>query len=174
MAIEVTVSPCPESVSLAVPVFASHSFTDLSKLPLATVWPSAAKATEVISPLCPLSICFSAPVAVSHNLIVFLNPSTVANVCPSGEKATGWPVSGKVRFGDPVCTSQSFTTLPSPALANVFPSAENATDLTLSSCPVSVCFNEPFKACSAIDFVERAPDSEPDPFFAQLKTLHVK
>src|SRR6266404_2580743 len=169
MATDIMVSPCPESVCFALPVFASQSFIVLSKLPLATVWPSGEKATEVISPPCPLSACCSAPVAASHNLIVFLNPSTVANVCPFEEKITGGPVCARVRFNDPVCTSQSFTRLPSPPLASVFPSAEKATDLTLSSCPVNVCFNEPLNACSAIGFVDKAGS-----FFVQAREMPVR
>src|SRR5258708_3226504 len=162
-ATDITVSLWPEKVCFALPVFASHSFTVLSKLPLARVWPSREKVTEVISAPCPLKVCFSAPVAASHNLIGFLNPSTRANVCPLAAKAPGGPVSSKLRFNDPVCASQSCTALPSPPLASVFPSPEKATDLTLSSCPVRVCFSEPLKTCSG-----------PDSLFAQLTAVHIK
>lgn len=60
---------------------ASHSLIVPSSDPDATVLLSGEKATAVIEELCPLSICFSSPVATSYSLVVrFWNNRSVVDL----------------------------------------------------------------------------------------------
>ena len=70
----------------------------MSQLALATTSPAGANATELTTPVCPLSVARSAPDAASHNLTV-LSQLEVAISLPSGENASPvmspvWPRVG--------------------------------------------------------------------------------
>src|SRR2546421_10524701 len=52
---------CPASVSRTSKLSTSHSLTVRSRLPLARVRPSGAKATDQTGPLCPLRIRVAVP-----------------------------------------------------------------------------------------------------------------
>src|SRR5438477_226477 len=66
---------------------ACHSLTVLSTLPLARVFPSELKATELTQCECPFSLRNSVPVETSHSLTV-VSKLPLARVLPSGLKAT--------------------------------------------------------------------------------------
>src|SRR5216684_3777537 len=78
---------CALSERNSMPLATSHSLTVLSSLPLARIFPSGLKVTELTRPECPVSDRNSAPVVRSHNLIVLSSPPQ-ANVLPSGPNAT--------------------------------------------------------------------------------------
>ena len=69
-ATEVTIFVCPLSVTVSLPVFASHSFTVFSQLPVTIRLPSGLNATELTALLCPLRVRISRPVLASHSFAV--------------------------------------------------------------------------------------------------------
>src|SRR5262249_18992145 len=133
----------PDSVFFNAPLFASHTLTDLSKLALHSVLPSPEKATDVISPLCPVSVWITLPVCTSSNLMALPLESTAASVLLSGEKSKVGEASLIVSFSAPVWASQTLITNPRLPLTSVLLSGENATALTLSISPDMVFFRAP-------------------------------
>ena len=62
----------------------------------------------------------------------------------------------------PVAASQSLTVLSSDADASVFESGENATELTLSLCPLSVAVQLPVAASQSLTVL--SPDADASVF----------
>ena len=66
----VTGSVCPLSVSISVPLSASHTLTVLSQLPLTMRLPSGLNDTLLTPSVCPLRVRISVPLSASHTLTV--------------------------------------------------------------------------------------------------------
>jgi hypothetical protein len=119
-----------------LPAPASHNFTVLSELPLASVLPSGLHATESTKPAWPLSVRSSCPLPLSHNFTV------LSSHCR-------WPASCRPDSMPPTLTgagvaAQRAQQLPAPAipqlhrirprlpLASVLPSGLHATEVNSS------------------------------------------
>ena len=78
---------CPSSVRSSLPLRASHSFTVLSPLPLASVRPCGSNATLLTLSWCPSSVRSSLPLRASQSFTV-LSSLPLASVPPCGSNAT--------------------------------------------------------------------------------------
>src|SRR5262249_2110791 len=107
-----------------------------------SVWPSGARATEVIVPRgASVRVC-SSPVSRSHSRSAFSQPHE-ASVLPSGDRATiapplqvfllRWPGACQSRL--PVPASQTSIRPPSPSVTSLWPSGVKTTLLRQGPLP---------------------------------------
>src|SRR6266516_4499240 len=122
---------CPVSVWRQRPLATSHSFTVRSKLPLASVRPSGAKANPVTQLACPASTCTLASDCSPGRSHIHIHPSwlPLASRRPSGLQAnacTGLFWLGSIRRRVPEVVFQSRMVPSPPPLASVRPSGAKA------------------------------------------------
>ena len=109
---------------------------------------SGDQATQLTSPLCPVSVRIASPVSASHSRTVSSHEPEQSRL-PSGDQAT--PSTSPVcplssRSARPLAASHSRIVLSSEQDASIFPSGDQATPLTVPPCSPRIRICRPVAA----------------------------